>query len=95
MAWDLVRHIRLLCTPKHSSSLDIAENELGAISRRSHSGRNIGGLEMEPVQIPACSAHVNSRLRGVDWRARIVGARRKLERVYPNISFWRITSVWR
>ena len=69
-ARDLVRRIELCCTPKQGSWLNIAENELNAMTRQCLSGRRIGDLETLRTEIPAWSTDVNSRHRGIDWRMR-------------------------
>ncbi len=84
-ARDLVRRIEFRYTPKHGSWLNIAENELSAMTRQCLSGRRIGDLETLCTEIAAWSADVNTRQRGVDWRMRIGDARRKLKSVYPKL----------
>ena len=82
-ARGLVRRIDFRYTPKHGSWLNIAENELSAMTRQCLSGRRIGDLETLRAEIAAWSADVNAHQRGVDWRMKIDDARRKLKSVYP------------
>jgi len=86
-ARDLVRRIEFHYTPKHGSWLNIAENELSAMTRQCLSGRRIGDLDTLRAEIAAWSTDVNTRQRGVDWHMRIADARRKLKSVYPKILF--------
>ena len=84
-ARELVRRIDFCYTPKHGSWLNIAENELSAMTRQCLSGRRIGELGTLQAEIGAWSSDVNSRQRGVDWRMKIADARCKLKSVYPKI----------
>ena len=86
-ARDLVRRINFCYTPKHGSWLNIAENELSAMTRQCLSERRIGDLQTLRDEIAAWSKDVNTRQRGVDWRMKIDDARRKLKSVYPKILF--------
>ena len=84
-ARELVQRIEFCYTPKHGSGLNIAENELSAMTRQCLSGRRIADLETLRTEIAAWSEGVNTRQRGVDWRMKIDDARRKLKTVYPKI----------
>ena len=84
-ARELVRRIEFCYTPQHGSWLNIAENELSAMTRQCLSGRRIGDLETLRTEIAAWSEGVNTRQHGVDWRMKIDDARRKLQSVYPRI----------
>ncbi len=77
--------IEFCYTPKHGSWLNIAENELSAMTRQCLSGCRIGDLETLRTELAAWSAGVNTRQREVDWRMKIDDARRKLKTVYPKI----------
>ena len=84
-ARDLVRRIEFCYTPKHGSWLNIAENELSAMTRQCLSGRRIGDLETLHGEVSAWSADVTGRQRGVDWQMKVDDARCKLKSVYPQI----------
>lgn len=86
-ARSLVRRIEFCYTPKHGSWLNIAENELSAMTRQCISGRRIGEIEILQQEISAWSADVNDRQRGVEWHMKINDARCKLKSVYPKIKF--------
>ena len=86
-ARDIVRRIEFRYTPKHGSWLNIAENELSAMTRQCLTGRRIGDLDTLRAEIAAWATDVNERQRGVDWRMKIDDARLKLKSVYPKILF--------
>jgi hypothetical protein len=66
-ARSLVRWLRFCHTPKHGSWLNIAENELSALTRQCVRGRRIGDLKLLRAEIAAWSKDVNRSQRGVDW----------------------------
>ena len=84
-ARELVRRIEFRYTPKHCSWLNIAENELSALTRQCIAGRRIGEIEELKDEIAAWSTDVNNTQRGVDWQMKIDEARCKLKSVYPQI----------
>jgi hypothetical protein len=84
-ARDYVRRIHFCHTPKHGSWLNIAENELSALTRQCVAGRRFGTLAVLHAEIAAWSKDVNRTQRGVDWQMKIDDARRKLKSVYPKI----------
>ncbi|MEK8015417.1 MAG: transposase [Candidatus Parabeggiatoa sp.] len=84
-ARSLVRRIEFCYTPKHGSWLNIAENELSAMTRQCLSDHRIGDIETLQKEIQAWSTDVNKKQRGVDWQMKISDARRKLKSVYPKI----------
>jgi hypothetical protein len=81
----LVRRIEFRHTPKHGSWLNIAENELSALTRQCVSGRRFGDPETLRKETSAWSSDVNCRQKGVDWQMNIADARIKLTSVYPII----------
>ena len=72
-------------TPKHGSSLNIAENELSSMTRQRVSGRRIGSSDELRQETTAWHEDVNNTQRGVDWQMKIDDARTKLNSVYPKI----------
>ena len=82
-ARQLVRRIEFCYTPKHGSWLNIAENELSAMTRLS--GRRIGDLGTLHGEVSAWSTDVNGTQRGVDWQMKVDDARCKLKSVYSKI----------
>ena len=84
-ARELVRRLEFCYTPKHGSWLNIAENELSAMTRQCLRDRRIGDLETLHGEVSAWSADVTGRQRGVDWQMKVDDARCKLKSVYPKI----------
>ena len=84
-ARELVRRLEFCYTPKHGSWLNIAENELSALTRQCLRGRRIGDLETLHREVSAWSGDVNGTQRGVDWQMKVNDARCKLKSVYPKI----------
>jgi hypothetical protein len=84
-ARPLVRRPEFRHTPKHGSWLNIAENELSAMTRQCVKGRRFGDIKTLRAETSAWSRDVNRRQRGVDWQMKIDDARTKLASVYPKI----------
>jgi hypothetical protein len=84
-ARQLVRRLEFCHTPKHGSWLNIAENELSAMTRQCVSGRRFGDIQTLGTETSAWSSDVNRRQKGVDWQMKIDDARTKLASVYPKI----------
>ena len=84
-ARELVRRLEFCYTPKHGSWLNIAENELSAMTRQCLSGRRIGDLATLHGEVSAWSSDTNDTQRGVDWQMKVDDARCKLKSVYPKI----------
>lgn len=85
-ARELVKRVEFRHTPKHGSWLNIAENELSAMTRQCVGGRRFGTIEELRAETAAWSASVNAKQRGVDWQFRIDDARIKLISLYPKTS---------
>ena len=84
-ARQLARRIQFCYTPKHGSWLNIAENELSALTRQCINGRRFGDIETLREETAAWSTDINNTQRGVDWQMKIDEARCKLKSVYPQI----------
>ncbi|MEL7352224.1 MAG: IS630 family transposase [Cyanobacteria bacterium P01_A01_bin.116] len=84
-ARQLVRRIEFCHTPKHGSWLNVAENELSAMTRQCVEGRRFGDLETLREEIAAWSTDINNTQRGVDWQLKVEDARCKLISIYPKI----------
>ena len=80
----LAERLDIHYTPKHGSWLNIAENELSALSKQCLS-RRIGTIEGLREQIAAWERDRNQASVHVNWRFTIDRAREKLHRVYPQI----------
>jgi len=80
-----VRRLEFCHTPKHGSWLNVAENELSALTRQCVTGRRFGDIETLRQETSAWSIDVNTRQKGVDWQMKTEDARAKLASVYPII----------
>ena len=79
----LVRQLEFCHTPKHGSWLNIAENELSAMTRQCVTGRRFATVEEISSQTTAWHEHNNARQRSVDWQFQVDHARVKLKSIYP------------
>ena len=84
-AWSLIQRLEFRHTPKHGSWLNIAENELSAMTRQCVHGRRFATIEELREETNAWHQRTNDKQRGVDWQFRIGDARRKLKSLYPKI----------
>ena len=80
----LTQRLEIHYTPKHGSWLNIAENELSALTRQCLS-RRIGTIEHMASEVDAWDRDRNLRRVKVNWRFSIEQARIKLRRVYPQL----------
>ena len=80
----LAQRLEMHYTPKHGSWLNIAENELSALTRQCCS-RRIGTIQELREQVAAWEDRRHAATVRVNWRFTIDGAREKLHRVYPHI----------
>jgi hypothetical protein len=80
----LAERLEIHYTPKHGSWLNIAENELSALSRQCLS-RRIGTIHQLTSEVTAWEAPRNEDNVRVHWRLTIDQARIKLHKVYPKI----------
>jgi hypothetical protein len=72
-------------TPKHGSWLNIAENELSAMTRQCVTGRRFAAVEELRAQTTAWHEHSNAQQRTVDWQFKVDDARVKLKSIYPKL----------
>ena len=80
----LAQRLDIHYTPKHGSWLNIAENELSALTRQSLD-RRIPSLRVLRSQVEAWERKRNQTGALVRWRFTIDRARERLRRVYPQI----------
>ena len=80
----LAKKLEIHHTPKHGSWLNMAENELSALSRQCLS-RRIGTIDDLRSEVQAWEATRNTQQVKVQWRFAIDQARIKLRKVYPVI----------
>jgi hypothetical protein len=79
----LAERFEIHYTPKHGSWLNVAEIELGILSRQCLD-RRIGGVEELKKEIRAWQRKRNSACGTVDWQFTTKDARTKLKRLYPS-----------
>ena len=84
VAHGLARRLEIHHTPKHGSWLNIAEIELGVLSRQCLD-RRLDSMQTVQAECSAWDQNRNERQRGVDWRFTTADARIKLKRLYPQI----------
>ena len=80
----LTQRLEIHYTPKHGSWLNMAENELSALSRQCLS-RRIGTIEQLTSEVAAWEAPRNEDQVRIRWRFTIDQARIKLHKLYPEI----------
>ena len=80
----LAQRLEIHFTPKHGSWLNIAENELSALTKQCLS-RRIGTIAELRAEVVAWEKARNRAAIQVRWRFTIDRAREKLRRVYPLI----------
>ncbi len=81
-ARQLAKRIEIHYTPKHGSRLNIAEIELGALTRQCLD-RRIPDIETLRNGIEIWERRRNGEQKGVDWQFTAENARTKLKRLYP------------
>lgn len=80
----LVERLEIHHTPKHGSWLNIAENELSAMTRQCLESR-IPERETLEQQTTAWYIQRNHSQKSVDWQFTTADARIRLKRLYPQI----------
>ena len=81
----MIRRLDFRHTPKHGSWLNIAENELSAMTRQCVHRRRFATIAALRAETAAWQQSTNDKQRGVDWQFRVNAARRKLRSLYPKI----------
>lgn len=81
----LLERLDIHYTPKHGSWLNMAEIELGVLSRQCLK-RRIADQKKLSTEVAAWEARRNAADSKVDWRFTSEDARIKLKRLYPTIS---------
>jgi len=87
LARSLVERLEIIPTPKHGSWLNIAENELSALTRQCVHGRRFGTMEELREEVMAWASQCNNKQKGVQWHLTLENARIKLDALYPKIIF--------
>jgi len=84
IARRLAKRLEIHHTPKHGSWLNIAEIELGVLSRQCLD-RRMDRISVVAQECSAWDRKRNEQQKGVDWRFTTDDARIKLKRLYPQI----------
>jgi hypothetical protein len=85
VARSLVKRLEFRHTPKHGSWLNVAENELSALTRQCVHGRRFETMEKLRDEVTAWATECNDKQKGVQWRFTLENARVKLNSLYPKI----------
>lgn len=80
----IAERLEIHYTPKHGSWLDMAEIEIGVLSRQCLN-RRIPDQETLTNEIDAWEETRNQKAIGVDWRFTTEDARVKLKSLYPSV----------
>ena len=81
----LAERLEIHHTPKHASWLNMAEIEIGVLSRQCLSGYSVSADDMRR-KVRAWQLRRNSACLSVDWHFSTADARIKLKNLYPIIS---------
>lgn len=84
LARRLARRLEIHHTPKHSSWRNIAEIELGVLSRQCLD-RRMDAIGIVGKECSARDRQRNEQQKGVDWRFTSADARIRLKRLYPQV----------
>lgn len=84
VARRLAQRLEIHYTPKHGSWLNIAEIELGVLSRQCLD-RRMDSIQTVGEECSVWDRQRNQQQKGVDWRFTTTDARIKLKRLYPQI----------
>lgn len=80
----LIQRLEIVHTPKHGSWLNMAEIELGVLSRQCIRARIPDRLTLEAA-VDAWQNRRNNQRATIDWQFTTADARVKLRRLYPKI----------
>lgn len=83
-ACRIVQKLEFHYTPKHASWLNQVEMEFSILSRQCLDRRISERSHLE-LEISAWEKQCNSLAASVNWRFKTTDARRKMERLYPNV----------
>jgi hypothetical protein len=83
-ARQLCRRFEIHHTPKHGSWLNMAELEIGIMSRQCL-GQRIPSIEQMDIEVRSWAAQRNSQKSTVRWQFTTADARIKLQHLYPQI----------
>ena len=79
LARSLVKRLEIIPAPKHGSWLNIAENELSALTVQCVKGRRFGTIDELRAEVAAWAEQCNTNQKGVHWQFTVENARVKLD----------------
>jgi len=85
-AFRLAQRLEIHYTPKHGSWLNIAENELSALSIQCLGHKRIPSIDVLNRELAAWHTKRNSLQKGVKWHFTCNDARIKLLHLYPSVN---------
>jgi hypothetical protein len=85
VARSLVQRLEIVHTPKHGSWLNVAENDLSALTVQCVKHCRFGTIEELRKAVEAWAADANEKKKGVRWQFTTENARIKLLSLYPKI----------
>ena len=80
-----MKRLEMVPTPKHGSWLNIAENELSALTPQCVHGRRFGTIDELREEVTAWVEQCNTEQKGVQWQMTVENAQIKLDPPYPKI----------
>ena len=86
VAFSLAQRLEIIPTPKHGSWLNIAENEVSALTMQCVKGRRWATIEELRKAVEAWMKTCNAGQKGVRWQFNIEKARVKLTHCIPLLS---------
>jgi hypothetical protein len=87
LARSLARRLEIIPTPKHGSWLNIAENELSALTIQCVKGHRFATIEELREAVEAWMQECNAKQKGVKWQFTTEKARIKLDSLYPKFLY--------
>jgi hypothetical protein len=80
-----VQRLEIVHTSKHGSWLNVAANDLSALTVQCVKHRRFGTIEQLRKAVEAWAADANEKKKGVRWQVTTKNARIKLVTLYPKI----------
>ena len=80
----IIKRLEIHYTPKHGSWLDMAEIEIGVMSRQALA-KPLPDMESFKEQVRIWTVKQNSECKKINWQFRTTDARMKLAKLYPTV----------
>jgi transposase len=85
IARSLVTRLEFVYTPRHGSWLNVAENDLSALTIQCVRHRRFGTIEALRRAVESWMTERNEKKKGIQWQFTTENARKKLKALYPVI----------